>query len=47
MACPANSQLSTHDRLLAPTRHNPDRKTRSLVHQLEALGHKVTLQPAA
>jgi transposase len=29
------------------TRVNKDRKTRSLVHQLEALGHKVILQPAA
>ena len=29
------------------TRINKDRKTRSLVHQLEALGHKVILQPAA
>jgi transposase len=29
------------------TRINTDRKIRSLVHQLEALGHTVTLQPAA
>jgi transposase len=29
------------------TRINKDRKTRSLVHQLEALGHKVILEPAA
>lgn len=29
------------------TRINTHRKTRSLVHQLEALGHTVTLQPAA
>jgi transposase len=29
------------------TRINKDRKTRSLVHQLEALGHQVILQPAA
>ncbi len=28
-------------------RVNTDRKIRSLVHQLEALGHTVTLQPAA
>jgi transposase len=28
------------------TRVNKDRKTRSLLHQLEALGHTVTLQPA-
>jgi len=27
------------------TRINKDRKTRSLIHQLEALGHTVTLQP--
>jgi len=26
---------------------NKDRRTRNLVHQLEALGHKVTLSPAA
>jgi transposase len=29
------------------TRINTDRKIRNLVHQLEALGHTVTLQPAA
>ena len=29
------------------TRVNKDRKTRGLVHQLEALGHTVVLQPAA
>ncbi|WP_322753324.1 transposase [Frankia sp. Cas3] len=29
------------------TRINKDRKTRSLVHQLQALGHTVTLNPAA
>lgn len=29
------------------TRINKDRKTRSLIHQLEALGHTVTLHPAA
>ena len=29
------------------SRIDGDRKTRNLVHQLEALGHKVTLQPAA
>jgi transposase len=29
------------------SRINPDRKVRSLIHQLEALGHTVTLQPAA
>src|SRR5262249_4813032 len=29
------------------TRVNTDRKIRSLVHQLEVLGHTVTLQPAA
>ena len=28
-------------------RIDKDRKTRSLVRQLEALGHKVTLEPAA
>ncbi len=28
-------------------RVNTDRKIRSLVHQLEVLGHTVTLQPAA
>lgn len=28
-------------------RHNTTRRTRQLVHQLEALGHKVTLAPAA
>jgi hypothetical protein len=27
------------------TRQNPDRLTRRLVRQLEALGHDVTLQP--
>lgn len=30
-----------------PQRLNKNRKTRQLVHQLEALGHHVTLQPAA
>jgi transposase len=29
------------------SRIDRDRKTRNLVHQLQALGHKVTLQPAA
>ena len=29
------------------TRLNKDRKTRNLVRQLQALGHNVTLQPAA
>jgi transposase len=29
------------------SRINKDRKTRNLVHQLEALGHQVTLQPIA
>jgi hypothetical protein len=29
------------------SRIDKTRKTRNLVHQLEALGHKVTLQPAA
>ncbi len=29
------------------TRINKDRKTRNLIHQLEALGHTVTLNPAA
>ena len=28
-------------------RINKERKTRQLVHQLEALGHHVTLQPTA
>ena len=27
------------------TRHNPDRLTKRLIRQLEALGHNVTLQP--
>jgi hypothetical protein len=27
------------------TRQNPDRTTRRLVQQLEALGHNVTLEP--
>ena len=29
------------------SRINKDRKTRNLVHQLQALGHQVTLQPIA
>jgi transposase len=29
------------------TRINPERRKRSHVHQLEALGYKVTLEPAA
>jgi len=29
------------------SRIDRDRKTRNLVHQLQALGHKVTLQPVA
>jgi transposase len=29
------------------SRIDKDRKTRNLIRQLEALGHKVTLQPAA
>jgi transposase len=29
------------------SRINKDRKTRNLIHQLEALGHHVTLQPIA
>jgi hypothetical protein len=42
---------TTRFRDLGPDFHihrvNTDRKIRSLVHQLEALGHTVTLQPAA
>ena len=30
-----------------PSRIDRDHKTPNLVHQLQALGHKVTLQPAA
>ena len=45
----ADPTLRFHD--LGPdyhtTRVNTDRKIRSLVHQLEVLGHTVTLQPAA
>jgi transposase len=45
------SDPTTRFRDLGPDFHvrhvNTDRKIRSLVHQLEALGHTVTLQPAA
>jgi hypothetical protein len=34
-------------RRITPSRIDRDRKTRNLVHQLQALGHKLTLQPAA
>ena len=34
-------------RLLRHTRINPERKKRTHIHQLEALGYKVTLEPAA
>ena len=27
------------------TRHNPDRTTKRLIRQLEALGHHVTIEP--
>ena len=38
---------SPETRIGAPTRLDPERETRRLIARLEALGHTVSLQPAA